>query len=392
MSYPFGISARWFCWVGVALAGPEIVQAQYGVYYDEHGGASISRRDGNRDMTQHPYVDGVLLRFRWADLEPESGRFDFTIIDSRVKPWAQANKKVIIGVGFAGQRRDYTPDWVKPLVPQIKYVRSGKGFDVTQAKSWDPKFLQALTPLVRALGRRYASDPAIGGVMVGGGHIGFITAVPDKNGSQAYLAAGWTPDLWIKYNTDLGRLFREAFPDKPLIVRGSDVILSSRDPARDGFPGHKPRFIDVRDTILLEAASKYNASIGCNGLAADPERFKGTGIPAMMEKLAPGAQAGKYQLEISDDWPIWVPPGERRGVNAGKDNTYFKTCLENAIGGVRGIPKTNVSFIKMLASDLECTDPRSKNYQADCAEKLKWFKSQLLKPPRAAGGRSTSAP
>ena len=72
-----------------------------------------------------------------------------------------------------------------------------------------------------------------------------------------------------------------------------------------------------------------------------------------------------------------MPPHKRHGVNAGKDNAYFKRSLENAIGGVRGIPTTNISFMKMLADDLNCTNPNSPHYQPDCEEKLVWFKSKL---------------
>lgn len=356
-------------------SGPT-ADAQYGIYFDAH----------RKDLTNpprhlhHPHVDGVLLRFSWAELEPRRGKFRFDIVEQRIAPWVKARKKVIVGISLTAQREGFTPDWVFARCPAVNFIRTGKNAPVRQIKCWDPAFLPLTEGLITAFGKRYCDDRRIEAVMIGVGHLGFLTAAPNAGGARAFIENGWTPKLWTEYALKLTERYRRAFPDKPLLLRGSPLILRARRPEKVGFPGYKPFFTGVRDDILLRAAKEYDVSIGANGLEADAAKFLETGIPNLLVKLAPGALAGKYRLELSDDWPLWVPPEKRRRrINRGKDNAHFKTCLENAIGGVRGIPPTHISFMKMLADDLNCTDPKNRYYQRDCEAKLRWFKSKLRK-------------
>lgn len=363
------------------LASPSATaRAQYGIYFDDHRrGANVAPK-----YVDHPQVDGVMLRFRWAELEPVRGQHNFDLIERRIEPWVQAGKKAVIGVMWTAPRRDFTPQWVLDQTPVIRFTHSSKGRDIQQAKCWDPVFRRLARGLIDALGARYEGDDRIEAVLVGVGHIGFITAAPNAAGAAAFIEQGWTPALWTDYALAMAAAHRRAFPSKPLILRGSSLLLRMRQPAKAGFHGHLPHFIDVRDEILLQAARKYRTGIGANGLEADPAAFLATGLPDLFARLAAGAERGAYSLELSDDWPIWAPPDLRRGVNRRKDNAHFIACLENAVGGSSGIPLTRVSFMKLLDTDLLCTYPSSPHYQAACAEKLRWFRSRLFRPP--AGG------
>jgi hypothetical protein len=249
-------------------------------------------------------------------------------------------------------------------------------------KYWDERFLPTISGLVQALGQKYADDPRIEAVMIGVGHLGFLTAAPNTGGSKAFLAAGWTPERWKSYSFGLFEAYRRAFPAKPLFVRGSDLVLRAPEPARVGFARSRPFFNDVRDEILRTAAEKYGIGVGANGLNADRREFLATGLPALFEQLGSGAKAGKYRLELSDDWPLWVEPARRTAasVDRGKDNNYFVRSLENAVGGTNGLPRTNVSWIKLLETDLNCTDPQHPSYQPECERALLRFKQQLLEP------------
>ncbi len=368
------------CSLMAILILPNACSAQHGVYFDCH------RPDpDNPTHLHHPHVDGVFLRWNWSTLEPARGQYAFSQIERDIAPWVKAGKKVLFGVKLAGQHNRNTPDWVYDEVDRIEFLRSGKNARVSVPKYWDARFLPAVSGLVHALGRRYGNDKRIEAVMIGVGHLGFLTAAPNAGGSKAFLSAGWTPQVWKQYSFGMIELYRRAFVKKPLFLRGSDLVLRIPKPAKYGFRNSRPFFNDVRDEILMTAATKYGVGVGCNGLEADSREFLATGIPALYAKLAAGARDGRYSLELSDDWPLWVHPGRRRRakVDRGKDNEFFKRSLENAVGGVRGIPRLNTSWIKLLETDLDCTDPKHPDYQKDCEEKLIWFKQQL-----AAGSRS----
>lgn len=362
------------CIVFFALS--QSVLAQQGVYFDCH-----KPDPHNPPHLRHPHVDGVFLRFTWADLEPEPGEFDFSVIERDVAPWVSAGKKVLIGIKPAGQHNRSTPQWVSKSIPSIPYIRKGKNSRVSVPKYWDAEFLPAARGLIHALGKRYDGDQRIEAVMVGVGHLGFLTAAPNAGGAEAFLAAGWTPERWKTYTFGLLETYKQAFPSKPLFIRGSDLLLRIPEPARFGFPQSKPFFNDVRDEILLTAATRYGVGVGMNGLESDAQEFLRTGVPHLYAHLAEVARSGRVRLELSDDWPIWVDAQRRRvsSVDRGKDGDYFTRALENAIGGVRGIPRTNISWIKLLEPDLDCTDPKHPQYDPECEQALLRLKRELLR-------------
>jgi len=361
----------------MALARPGAM-AQYGIYFDYHEPDTSSPKH-----IDHPHVDGVLLRWSWAQIEPEKAKYDFSPIERDIAPWVKAGKKVLVGFPLAGQHGVETPEWAYGGVERIDFIRTGKETSVSVPKYWDPRFVPLVSGMVRALGARYDKDPRIEAVMIGAGHIGFLTAAPNKGGAEAFLKAGWTPQRWKDYAQAMIRLYREAFPSKPLFMRGESLVVRARDPGKIGFPKSHPNFTDVRDEILYEAATRYGVGVGCNGLEASVNGFLATGIPALYERLASGALEGRYRLELADDWPLWVNAKRRAesSISRRSDNENFKRCLDNAVGAAPGLPRLPIGWMKMLETDLDCTNPKHPDYQKDCEEKLVWLKKQLLPPP-----------
>ncbi|MFQ5810953.1 MAG: hypothetical protein ACE5JM_15150, partial [Armatimonadota bacterium] len=233
----------------------------------------------------------------------------------------------------------------------------------------------------------YDGDGDIDCVLVGVAHIGFLTAMPNGAGARQFMTNGWTPAKWESYVYSLLGLYRAAFPRTRLYIRGSRLLISIPEPKAYGFE-NAPLFNDVRDRILVRAAEEYRCNVGFNGLAPDPEQYLETGVPQLLARLAPGAEAGRYALEVADDWPMWVPR-ERRGnkkryampdESDASMNAYFVGCLRNAIGGERGIPRSGISFMKALETELEATRPGGVLYQDECFQALKWARAQMMPP------------
>ena len=78
-------------------------------------------------------------------------------------------------------------------------------------------------------------------------------------------------------------------------------------------------------------------------------------------------------------------------VDRKSDNDYFKRCLENAVGAAPGLPRLHIGWMKMLETDLDCTNPNHPDYQKDCEEKLIWLKSQLAPPPKPVQARPAAS-
>ncbi len=123
-----------------------------------------------------PLVYGVSWRFHWKTIEPQEGQYHWDLIDQAIHITSNADKKVMLRV-VAGRR---TPAWVYQAGAQPFHFRNT---DLYHAKNhpdtmvmpipWDAVYLAKWEKLIRALGKRYNSNPHIYSVqMAGGGHIG----------------------------------------------------------------------------------------------------------------------------------------------------------------------------------------------------------------------------
>lgn len=90
-------------------------------------------------LVDRPFVDGVLVRPRWSEMEPEEGRYDFTKIDAAIRNAAAAGKSVTLAslVNFA-------PDWLR--AKSQRFQSRGEELIVP----WDETMLLALEKLVQA--------------------------------------------------------------------------------------------------------------------------------------------------------------------------------------------------------------------------------------------------
>lgn len=65
-------------------------------------------RTSHVDVLNHPFVDGVLIRFRWNSFEPEDDQFDFSFLRSEIDKVSKAGKKF----SFALITGPSSPDWL----------------------------------------------------------------------------------------------------------------------------------------------------------------------------------------------------------------------------------------------------------------------------------------
>lgn len=90
-------------------------------------------------LVDRTYVDGLLVRPRWSEMEPVEGQYDFSKIDAAVRAAAAAGKGVSIAslVNFA-------PEWLR--AKSTLFDHRGE----TMIVPWDETMLEALERLVQA--------------------------------------------------------------------------------------------------------------------------------------------------------------------------------------------------------------------------------------------------
>ncbi|MCZ8129688.1 MAG: hypothetical protein O9284_00085 [Steroidobacteraceae bacterium] len=127
-------------------------------------------------LADEPYVKGMQQRYWWATLEPERGRYDFSIIDGHLAVLKPMGKRLVIqimdrswsGTSATGRLPAYlgTPEfnggwYVKPNSTGVV------------ARIWEKPVMDRLIALYEALGKRYDGEVYVEGITTEETSIGF---------------------------------------------------------------------------------------------------------------------------------------------------------------------------------------------------------------------------
>jgi hypothetical protein len=172
---------------GAALVNPDRGWVLH--YYDNslsNYGSKLASSDTVDDL---PGLSVVYLRLAWSYLEPEEGRFDWSMVDGPAQRWIAKGKKVAFRfTASEGSPAYATPEWVAKAGAKGHRFRGGKGIDET-GPAWepdfeDPVFLEKLDHFLAAAAARYDGDPSVAFIDVGSfgiwgeGHTYWSTKLP----------------------------------------------------------------------------------------------------------------------------------------------------------------------------------------------------------------------
>lgn len=156
--------------------------------------------------------DIVSFRLSWNKIEPEEGKYNWSVIDNVAKPWTAAGKR--LGFKFYTNflwdyaKKQATPLWVRDAGAQGRYLDNNGNHDddAWMANYSDPILLEKLGNFYKAVAEHY-KDSKIEFI-----EIGSIGRVGEGNSYQIGVNA--TEDD-IKKHVDL---LRECFPNTQLII------------------------------------------------------------------------------------------------------------------------------------------------------------------------------
>ena len=117
-----------------------------------------------------PALRGIQIRYSWAELETSEGVYNFSSIAKRLNELSSINKRLVIVV----ETKTFDPTEV--LIPN--YLKTGiyeggqylfstpnkAGVQGYNLKLWNPQVRDRLKALVRALGKRFNSEPYFEGI------------------------------------------------------------------------------------------------------------------------------------------------------------------------------------------------------------------------------------
>ncbi len=189
------------------------------------------------------YVNGILVRVAWKDLETTDNVYNWSLIDNQLTAARSYGKKVSLAIGGGLN----APNWLYTLgVQSISYTIP---FNGTIPIPWDTVFLKKWGEFINELGNRYANDTTIRLVyMTNSSTNGFEMQLP-FNPTPSYQTIGYTDqkiiDSW-EYVIDQ---FKSAFPNHYL--------------TNDYHPVNSSNL--VADSIYAYATSTIGSRYGANG-------------------------------------------------------------------------------------------------------------------------------
>jgi hypothetical protein len=171
------------------------------------------------NLWRKPIINIAYTRFKWADLEHEEGKYDFSIIKAWIKPWLTNGYRVAFGVYSTNVKETCTPSWVfKAGVPAVKH-RGGQQKDPVY---WDPLYIKKYEPFVKKLGETFDGMQGleyvdIRGIGVWGEmHLGtFLNGMWTKQELDLY---GFTIAKHVDAYKKMIDQYRQAFPKTQLFL------------------------------------------------------------------------------------------------------------------------------------------------------------------------------
>lgn len=242
-------------------------------------------------ILENPLIKGVLVAERWADIEPEEGNYNWSQLDEKIIEIASSGKRVILNIMTSGVN---VPQWVIERGAKTFTFKATNpnqpiyGQTFTVPLYWDETYLSYKKKFIKELGKRYANNPAVAGVMVSFlGTINNDWYIPkdryEKGDGLAYqelLDKGYTTNKMFNAGKETIDAWTSAFPKQALKL-----------PIGKSIPDNGNSITALAEKILNYAYSTY------------PYKFYAQ-INALCSKI-PEADDARIQNANADD-PLYL--------------------------------------------------------------------------------------
>ena len=212
-------------------------------YYDNALSVYGTREEPNDTLQDFPGLSVVYFRLAWNYLEPEQGKFNWSIVDGPAQRFIDRGLQVAFRFTcYEGHGRQYdaTPPWVRAAGAKGIMVTERDGHDYWQPRYDDPIFLKYLDEFLAAAARRYDGNP----------HVAWIDV-----GSFGIWGEGHTKSYHVPYSHEVRRTHVDL-----LAKHFKHTLIAVNDDLGGGLPGRngtlddivtKPGRFTLRDDSIL---------------------------------------------------------------------------------------------------------------------------------------------
>ncbi len=155
---------------GAALANPGM---GWGFHYYSNVPTNYgSKLEPSDTLDDFPGLTRIYLRIPWSYVEPQEGKFDWSVLDIPAQRWVGKGKQIAIRISCCESwMRWATPEWVQKTGAKGHNFKPGEGI-TNDGPYWepdydDPVFLEKLDNFLAALAARYDGNPEVAFIDVG---------------------------------------------------------------------------------------------------------------------------------------------------------------------------------------------------------------------------------
>ena len=155
---------------GLALVNPQMGWTMH--FYSNRISNYGSKLEPHDTLDDFPGLSCVYLRVPWSFLEPEEGRFNWSLLDTPAQRWIDKGKQIALRISCTESwMRWATPEWVRNAGAIGYNFTVGKGVD-EEGPFWEPNykdsvFLEKLDNFLAAMARRYDGNPNVAFIDIG---------------------------------------------------------------------------------------------------------------------------------------------------------------------------------------------------------------------------------
>ena len=154
---------------GEALINPSMGWVVH--YYDNTLANYGNREEPNDTLRDFPGLSVIYLRLAWGYLEPEKGKFNWSVVDGPAQRFIDRGLQVAFRFSrYEGHSSQFeaTPRWVREAGAQGNMTTEGDGRDgLGSPRNDHPAFLRNLEEFLAAAARRYDGNPNVACIHVG---------------------------------------------------------------------------------------------------------------------------------------------------------------------------------------------------------------------------------
>ncbi len=199
-----------FLFCGIATA--QVVQKPVGCFAGTNG------LDPN--VLAHPEARGVLLSYKWNELEVSPGVFDFTDLNAAISAVTNTGlpySLAILGGAFG------SPNWLMDSLGASYFDFNYQNQDWRLPLWWEQVVMDRLDTLIAAVGNGYANDPMLSHVYVTQMTVNGVEGHLNGVDMNAFAASGFSAQNWISSAESTALKYADAFPTKPIVFEVHEI-------------------------------------------------------------------------------------------------------------------------------------------------------------------------